>query len=211
MDFGVAVELELPTGNSASATGAYISNGMRVDVKIQALLWDGASSVIEEFATGPLSFTVGCGQVTKGLNVAMLRLRVNDTATITCSPSNAYGEAGNPPTIPPDSFIVYRLTILSATAPRASVGSSGSAGPVVIPAAVGPAAILGTGVSASRFENSTPFTDGSAASSASNKLEKRKSRIMLVYNATKESSSSEDLTKGVDENGVPLPPTLNPI
>jgi hypothetical protein len=52
MDFGVAVELELPTGNSASATGAYISNGMRVDVKIQALLWDGASSVIEEFATG---------------------------------------------------------------------------------------------------------------------------------------------------------------
>jgi hypothetical protein len=100
---------------------------------------------------------VGCGQVTKGLNLAMLRLRVNDTATITCSPSNAYGEAGNPPVVPPDSFIVYRLTILSANAPRASVTSGGGSGAVVIPAATGPAAILGSGVSASRFDNAVRF------------------------------------------------------
>jgi hypothetical protein len=52
MDFGVAVELELPVGTTSTSTGAYISNGMRVDIKIQALLWDGASSVIEEFASG---------------------------------------------------------------------------------------------------------------------------------------------------------------
>ncbi len=67
MDFGVAVELEAnPNASAHSSTHAYITNGSRVELKVSALLWDGASSVIQEFASGPLSFTVGCGQVTKG-------------------------------------------------------------------------------------------------------------------------------------------------
>lgn len=56
MDFGVAVELELGNSSSPSPTGAYITNGMRVEMKVSALLWDGASSVIEEFSQGKTLF-----------------------------------------------------------------------------------------------------------------------------------------------------------
>lgn len=183
-EFGVCVELDSASFSEKAASSTYLTNGMRVEMKCSALLWDGASNVIQEFASGPLSFTIGSGQVTKGLNSAMARLRVGDVATITCSPSNAYGEAGNPPAVPPDSFVVYKVTILSAQ-PASSVDPK--LGPV------GPAAIIGSGVAASRLSK-TPG-NGNA--------EKRNSRIMLVYNANKANEGASS-TQGE----APPPPTM---
>ena len=49
---------------------------------VAALVWDGAATVIQEFAKGQLEFTVGSGQVLAGLDEAVCQLRVGEEADV---------------------------------------------------------------------------------------------------------------------------------
>ena len=102
------------------------------------MTWDGAHTATNPFADtlddGPaLCFAPGEGQVTAGLDAAVRQLCEGDVARITCSPALAYGDAGNPPHVPPRSFLVYEITVRR-------VGGEG----VALPS--GPSTLLGAGL-----------------------------------------------------------------
>lgn len=96
----------------AANAGKDIEPGMRVDLQCKAMTWDGAATVVHVFKEGIISFTVGQDQVPLGLDEAVQRLHAGDEATVTCAPQAAYGEAGQPPFVPPNSHVVYMIGVL---------------------------------------------------------------------------------------------------
>jgi hypothetical protein len=154
IELGVAVEVT----NSSNPSTSTITNGMRVELDCTAMIWDGASTGTIDFSKGRIGFIVGAGQVTLGLDMAVLRLRVGDSATITCNPSMAYGMAGNPPAIPPNVYVVYKVDVLNAV-PGDGAGFTG------------PSEMLANGVST--VTHPAPFKD----------MNRRNSRIVLDHGA----------------------------
>ena len=110
VDSGFAVEIK----NSASGT-TNITENSRVDIKYTAMIWDGSNTQTQVFSEGNLKFTVGKNQVCNGLEDGILKLKVGDEADIICAPIMAYGEAGQPPIIPPNVHIVYSIIVISST------------------------------------------------------------------------------------------------
>lgn len=82
-----------------------------------AFIWDGAMTEKVEYATGKVSFVTGQKSVLPGIEIAAFELNVGETANVTCSPRFAYGAAGCPPVVPPNSFIVLQITLLTASLP----------------------------------------------------------------------------------------------
>jgi hypothetical protein len=135
---GYAVEIELPILSSIKSDNIKIQTGMRVELYCVAMIWEGGSTNTIEFSKGNLSFVVGLEQVTSGLDNAVKALSVGDYATITCSPSKAYGAAGNPPLVPPNAFIVYQVEVKKATLSFDTTAPSG------------PPELLGSGIASIR-------------------------------------------------------------
>jgi hypothetical protein len=117
MERGFAVEVtDSPPGSGGKDGGmAFIDKGMRVELTCCAKIWDGASTATKEFANGTVNFVTGESQVTVGLDLAVQKLKQGQKATITCSPAMAYGAAGNPPSVPPNSFVIFEVHVLSAS------------------------------------------------------------------------------------------------
>ena len=136
-------QLILPVVNYLSLTIShlFIPIGGRVEVQVCGLTWDGSTTEAKCFSRGMLSFTAGAKQVTIGLDSGIRRLRVGDKAAIVCAPYQAYGEPGNPPTVLPNSYIVYFVYVLSCSdADREN------------PVAVGPSELCGPGIT-TKFED----------------------------------------------------------
>ena len=103
-------------------------------LEVTAATWDGARGGISVYAEGTVSFVLGggsAGGVVKGLEEGVKEVPVGSKATITCAPSMAYGNAGAPPAVPPNSFVVLTITLVSA-APA----------PSPVPSPEGPALLL---------------------------------------------------------------------
>jgi len=124
--------------------GQDIEPGMRVDLQISAITWDGAATVVHTFKSGAINFAVGQGQVPLGLDEAVQRLHAGDEATVTCAPQMAYGEAGQPPFVPPNSHMVFHIAILMV--------EEGPADGIVAPAR-GPEELLFHGIKAKSNES----------------------------------------------------------
>eukprot|EP01038_Epipyxis_sp_PR26KG_P008308 gene8308-11240_t len=163
---GFAVELdEFTAEDNSKGDRIRVEAGMQVEISCSAMIWDGASSNTNEFSQGTLAFVAGEGQVTAGLEMAVMELAIGDRATITCSPSVAYGPAGSPPSVPPNSFIIYKIEILSAT------------NTVTLANAVGPVQLLGSGVASVR-----------QMKYSNNRDHRRDSRIILKSGNTESSA-----------------------
>lgn len=104
MSKGFAVELNAP-----DATGTFPQHGDEVVLQCTAMTWDGALGGAKEYASGDLHFIIGNKTVVPGLEAAVLAIPVGQGATVTCSPSMAYGNAGFPPSVPPNSFVVFQV------------------------------------------------------------------------------------------------------
>jgi FKBP-type peptidyl-prolyl cis-trans isomerase len=61
----------------------------------------------------PFVFTVGAGQVIPGWDQGVPGMRVGGTRRLTIPPRLAYGSAGSPPTIPPDSTLTFDIELLA--------------------------------------------------------------------------------------------------
>ncbi len=132
MDYGIAIEYP----NNDVPTGSLIQTGYKVELDIIAMAWDGASTSTSVFANGKLSFVVGQDQVARGLDTAMLKLNNGAKATVIVVPKLGYGETGINNIVPPNSHIVYDVTVTNAC--NASPKEYG------LPA-VGPEILLGLG------------------------------------------------------------------
>lgn len=127
IELGYAVEID-STSKPTAADAEPLSRGVRVTIHCKAEIWDGASTITKEFANGQVSFVTGENQVTPGLDAAVQKLCVGQKATITCAPTMAYGAAGNPPVVPPNSFVIFTVEVLSSTVPTSQAQQGGASG-----------------------------------------------------------------------------------
>ncbi|KAK9528932.1 hypothetical protein VZT92_013060 [Zoarces viviparus] len=57
-------------------------------------------------------FNVGKGQVLKAWDIGVLSMQMGEVCTLLCKPEYAYGSAGNPEKIPPNSSVVFEMELL---------------------------------------------------------------------------------------------------
>lgn len=62
---------------------------------------------------GGFKFGLGRGEVIKGWDVGVVGMKVGGKRRITCPPHMAYGSRGSPPTIPPNSTLVFEVELKS--------------------------------------------------------------------------------------------------
>jgi len=112
MNQGYSVEVEGGGGGG----GKQVRPGCRVVLNVRACTWDGANTITNPFAdthdSEPLSFTVGAGQVTGGLDGGVLSMKVGNKGKITVSPNQGYGDSGYGTQVPPNSHLVYEIEVL---------------------------------------------------------------------------------------------------
>jgi hypothetical protein len=105
-------------------TGAVPKNGQTVTVNYSGFLLNSNGTIGTEFDSNtnsqfghvtPFSFTLGAGQVIAGWDEAFALLPVGTVAQLIIPSTLAYGAAGNPPTIPANSILVFDVTVLSAS------------------------------------------------------------------------------------------------
>jgi hypothetical protein len=119
MSKGYAIEIkdkEKGTGGTGPRP-ITASAGSLVELNVNAMIWDGAATYTKTFAQGTIKFIVGKHPIVPGLQAAAQVVGVGQTATVTCSPKMAYGEAGNPPYVPPNSFIVFDVVVVNISTP----------------------------------------------------------------------------------------------
>jgi len=60
----------------------------------------------------PFKFTLGKGEVIKGWDEGVAKMKVGETAKLTCTPDYAYGASGYPPVIPRNATLVFVVEFL---------------------------------------------------------------------------------------------------
>ncbi|KAK4480281.1 hypothetical protein RD792_017738 [Penstemon davidsonii] len=70
------------------------------------------------------SFEISKGSVIKAWDIALKTMKVGEVAKITCKPEYAYGSAGSPPEIPPDSTLVFEVELVACRPRKGSSLSS---------------------------------------------------------------------------------------
>jgi len=108
---------------TTEGTGAVPHNGQTVTVNYSGFLLNSDGTIGTEFDSNtdskfghvtPFSFVLGAGQVIKGWDEAFALLKVGTVAQLIIPSTLAYGVNGNPPSIPPNSILVFNVTLVSA-------------------------------------------------------------------------------------------------
>ncbi len=89
------------------------------EVTIDLVAWTGGGRRFEStYAVGrPLTFELGSGVVPHGLDEGVRGMRVGGRRSIVVPPELAFGDAGIPGEIPPRSFILFDVSLVSVRRP----------------------------------------------------------------------------------------------
>lgn len=102
---GVKIE-DVRIGNGPEA-----KSGKRAQVYYEGRLKSN-NKVFDSLKTGAgFKFGLGRGEVIKGWDVGVAGMKVGGKRRITCPPHMAYGARGSPPTIPPNSTLVFEVEL----------------------------------------------------------------------------------------------------
>ena len=104
----------LQTQDLFVGTGPYPLPGQRVAISYTGTLENGTKFDASADHGSDLVFTLGSGQVIRGLDLGVTSMKVGSHRKMTISPDLAYGAAGAPPAIPPNATLIFDVWLVSA-------------------------------------------------------------------------------------------------
>ena len=93
-------------------TGAQLKTGDNVIINYTGLLTDGTKFDSSLDRGEPFSFALGAGEVIKGWDEGIGKLRVGDRATLIIPPALGYGARGAGGVIPPNATLIFEVELL---------------------------------------------------------------------------------------------------
>jgi len=100
---------DLKTGDGAEA-----KSGDQVSVQYVGVLYDGGKQFDASWDRGqPFPFQLGSGQVIPGWDQGVAGMKVGGRRELIIPPNLAYGAQGQPPSIPPNSTLVFVIDLVS--------------------------------------------------------------------------------------------------
>ena len=112
-----------------AGTGAQPNKGDTISVQYTGWLSSGGRPFDSSRSRGtPASFQIGVGKVIPGWDEAVITMKTGGKRKLILPPALGYGTAGQPPTIPANSTLVFVVELLT-TAPTPSPSPSASASP----------------------------------------------------------------------------------
>ncbi|CAH0560039.1 unnamed protein product [Brassicogethes aeneus] len=100
-------------------------NGCKVKVHYTGTLTDGTKFDSSRDRNQPFEFDLGKGSVIKAWDIGVASMKKGEQAILTCAPAYAYGEAGSPPTIPPESTLLFDVEVIDWKGEDLSPNSDG--------------------------------------------------------------------------------------
>ncbi|MDI6828440.1 MAG: FKBP-type peptidyl-prolyl cis-trans isomerase [Armatimonadota bacterium] len=109
----VTTESGLKYADLYAGDGKLVESGDNVLIHYSLWLSDGTKLESTHDTDSPISFTIGNGEVIKGLEDGVVGMRSGGRRKLTVPPSLAYGEQGNPQKkIPPNATLIYEVEVL---------------------------------------------------------------------------------------------------
>ena len=93
-------------------TGAEAKTGDRVKVHYTGTLTNGTKFDSSKDRNEPFPFTIGAGEVIKGWDQGVPGMKVGGKRKLTIPSDLAYGDMGQPPTIPPKATLIFEIELL---------------------------------------------------------------------------------------------------
>ena len=93
-------------------TGAEAKPGSHVKVHYTGWLTSG-KKFDSSVGSPPFDFTIGQGEVIKGWDEGVAGMKVGGKRQLKIPPQLAYGEDGHPPQIPPNSTLIFDVTLVA--------------------------------------------------------------------------------------------------
>jgi len=94
-------------------TGPAAKAGDKLSVQYVGVLYNNNKQFDASWDRGkqPLSVTLGAGQVIPGWDTGLVGMKVGGRRKLTIPPDQAYGAQGQPPSIPPNSTLVFEVDL----------------------------------------------------------------------------------------------------
>ncbi|KAJ8969796.1 hypothetical protein NQ317_003301 [Molorchus minor] len=86
--------------------------GCKVNVHYTGTLPEGTKFDSSRDRNEPFKFDLGKGSVIKAWDIGVATMKKGERAMLTCAPEYAYGKSGSPPTIPPDSTLLFDVEVI---------------------------------------------------------------------------------------------------
>jgi FKBP-type peptidyl-prolyl cis-trans isomerase len=94
-------------------TGPTPAAGKTVRVHYTGWLTDGSKFDSSVDRNEPFEFTLGAGEVIRGWDEGVSRMRIGDKARLTLPSDYAYGDGGYPGAIPPKATLIFEVELLA--------------------------------------------------------------------------------------------------
>jgi peptidylprolyl isomerase len=96
-----------------SGNGPAAKSGDKISVRYVGELYDNGKEFDSSWKRGkaPFQVTLGQGQVIQGWDQGLVGMKVGGRRRLTIPPNLAYGAQGQPPTIPPNSTLVFDVDL----------------------------------------------------------------------------------------------------
>lgn len=111
--FGAMAIPGLQIETITAGTGASPKKGQAVTVHYTGYFTNGKKFDSSVDRHEPFTFVLGAGQVIAGWDAGVAQMKVGDKVKLTLAPELAYGKAGYPGAIPPNSTLVFEVELLS--------------------------------------------------------------------------------------------------
>jgi peptidylprolyl isomerase len=106
---------KLVTKDLVSGAGTAAKSGNSLTVNYVGVLYKGGKEFDSSWKTGkPFPFQLGRGSVIPGWDQGLVGMKVGGRRELIIPPQLAYGKQGSPPTIPPNSTLVFVIDLLGA-------------------------------------------------------------------------------------------------